>query len=80
MNCFSFYNSMNRRSMLARSAPGFKVGLAAMAGQSALQAGSSSMGNMDQLPHFAASAKRVIFLFMWGGPSRGSVRLHTSRV
>lgn len=70
MNCFNFYNSMNRRSMLARSAAGFaQVGLAAMAGQAALQAGSASMDIIDRLPHFAASAKRVIFLFMWGGPS-----------
>ena len=70
MNCFNFYNSMNRRSMLARSAAGFaQVGLAAMAGQGALQAGAASMNTIDRLPHFAASAKRVIFLFMWGGPS-----------
>ena len=41
MNCFNFYNSMNRRSMLARSAAGFaQVGLAAMAGQAASLAGS----------------------------------------
>jgi hypothetical protein len=70
MNCFNFYNSMNRRSMLARSAAGFaQVGLAAMAGQAAQQAGAASMNSLDRLPHFAASAKRVIFLFMWGGPS-----------
>ena len=70
MNCFNFYNSINRRSMLARSAAGFaQIGLTAMAGQAMLPSASASMNAIDQLPHFATTAKRVIFLFMWGGPS-----------
>ncbi|MBA3938224.1 MAG: DUF1501 domain-containing protein [Planctomycetes bacterium] len=60
---------LSRRSLLARSA--FGLGLAALgslAGGARAMAGESLPG-LPGLPHFAARAKRVICLFMSGGPS-----------
>lgn len=56
---------LNRRQMLARMAGGFGlVGLAGLIGpQAALAA------NALRAPHFQPRARRVIFLFMNGGPS-----------
>ena len=56
---------VTRRDMLARMCTGFgMLGLAALAGPAAF-AGSSTM----RLPHFTPKAKRVVFLFLNGGPS-----------
>ena len=53
---------LSRREMLGRGAAGFGLlGLAGLLGRA--DAGASP------LPHFAPRAKRVIFLFMNGGPS-----------
>ena len=52
--------ALSRRDMLARSANGF--GLLALAGLLGRPAAAA--------PHFAPRAKRVIFLFMHGGPSQ----------
>jgi hypothetical protein len=64
MNCNKFTQSLTRRDLLRASAGGFgHVMLSAMAGNSA-------MATTVPPPHIAARAKRVIFLFMWGGPSQ----------
>lgn len=80
MPCHRFSVPTSRRSMLLGSAAGFAhLGLAAMAGSPApgspapgsTNSGSTNSGDgfTHSLPHFAARAKRIIFLFMWGGPS-----------
>ena len=64
MNCHHFNKTTTRREMLRASACGFgHVILSALAGGSAQAA-------PNLKPHFAPSAKRIIFLFMWGGPSQ----------
>ncbi|MDC0936473.1 DUF1501 domain-containing protein [Pirellulales bacterium] len=60
-----------RREMLRASACGFgQLCLSAIAAQSTL---ATALGTVDplpaQIPHLPARARRVIFLFMWGGPS-----------
>ena len=68
MPCFQFSNPLSRRALLLNSACGFAgVSLAAMAGQSWLTPGAAAAA--DPLPHLKPRARRVIFLFMWGGPS-----------
>jgi len=69
-----FYSPMNRRQMLCRFANGF--GMLGLAGLLAEDFASSlfadaAPGNPLTLrpPHYPAKAKRVIFLFMSGGPS-----------
>jgi hypothetical protein len=75
MRCFSFSHTQSRRDLLRQSACGFAgVSLAAIAGQCSGIQGARSSGVTDQelrlpLPHLMARARRVIFLFMWGGPS-----------
>ena len=65
MACHRFAASFTRRGLLQASACGFgQLALAALAGTSA-SAGSEA----PLAPHFPARAKRIIFLFMWGGPS-----------
>lgn len=57
---------ISRREMLRRSSAGFgSLALAGLLGSESQAAGTS----MAQQPHFAPKAKRVIFLFMHGGPS-----------
>jgi hypothetical protein len=72
MACFHFDRPITRRAMLQRSGGGFaSLALAALAGREAL-ANHPAVGEhplAPQAPHFAARAKRIIFLFMWGGPS-----------
>jgi hypothetical protein len=59
------FGLLTRREMLRRMCAGFgMVGLAGMIGPEALFAAAST-----RAPHFAPRAKRVIFLFMNGGPS-----------
>ena len=71
MSCYNFQRTTTRRQMLRRSAAGFGgVALAAMAARQA----AAGVAQPDALPvgsglHFPARAKRIIFLFMWGGPS-----------
>ncbi len=57
----------SRRQMLKSSACGF--GYMALAGLSAEAALKSQSPLMSKTPHFQPRAKRVIFLFMHGGPS-----------
>lgn len=70
MSCFRFTPTSTRRDMLRASACGIgQVALAAMAGQHALADTSRQSPFAARAPHFPPRAKRVIFLFMWGGPS-----------
>lgn len=63
MSCHLFNQTRTRRDFLRASACGFgHLALSAMAAS-----GSVTPGHRG--PHFAPRAKRVIFLFMWGGPS-----------
>ncbi len=65
--CHQFTLATNRREMLRTSACGFgQLALAAMAGQAVAKTQDS---NASTLPYIPARAKRVLFLFMWGGPS-----------
>jgi len=70
---------LTRRDLLGRTACGFgSIALAGVLGKQGLL-GSEVLGSEDRaavsplapkIPHFAARAKRVIFLFMAGGPSQ----------
>jgi hypothetical protein len=72
MECRQFTQSTSRRDMLRNSACGFgQLALAAMAGDAVRGAAPQRLlGPLAPKPaHFFPRAKRVIFLFMWGGPS-----------
>lgn len=71
MPCHRFTASGSRRSLLLNSACGFAhLGLAAIAAEQARgQATAADHPMPDRVPHLPQRAKRVIFLFMWGGPS-----------
>jgi hypothetical protein len=62
---------LSRRQLLQRA--GFGLGSLALAEMMSAAPGaespSGSLGGLPGLPHFAPKAKRVIFLFMSGGPS-----------
>lgn len=61
--CNRFGMALTRRAMLRQSGCGLaSLGVAGMSA-------SSAVGKEWILPHRAPTAKRVIFLFMWGGPS-----------
>src|SRR5262249_38684395 len=65
-------NPISRRQLLARVGGGFgALGLAAMLGGDASAANSPAVASplAPKAPHFTAKAKRVIYLFMNGGPS-----------
>jgi hypothetical protein len=68
MSCHQFLRATTRRDMLRTSACGFgQVALAALAGGRVLANTPRRAALMA--PHIPARAQRVIFLFMWGGPS-----------
>lgn len=71
MPCHQFMPTATRRDMLRASACGFgQVVLAAMAGNRARADGQPTSGSAAPLaPHSPPRARRIIFLFMWGGPS-----------
>ncbi|MCP4174028.1 MAG: DUF1501 domain-containing protein [Fuerstiella sp.] len=70
MRCHQFIPTVTRRDMLRASAGGFgQLALAAMAAQRTAADTSQAHGSSLPLSHIPARAKRVIFLFMWGGPS-----------
>lgn len=61
---------MTRRGMLRASGMGFGfLGLAGLTGELARLDAAASNPLVPRPPHFAPMAKRVIFLFMHGGPS-----------
>ncbi|HND54775.1 MAG TPA: DUF1501 domain-containing protein, partial [Pirellulaceae bacterium] len=63
--------SLSRRGMLRRAATGFgSFALAALLGDESRRAAVAATNPLaERQPHFAPRAKRVIFLFMHGGPS-----------
>ena len=64
MDCSQFSHAQSRRDFLAK----FSYGIGAMAlGQ--LLSPRAEAPVIDSIPHFAPTAKRVIFLFQSGGPS-----------
>ena len=66
-SCHNFGpHPLTRREMLTRSGAGF--GGLALAGLIGTEARANPLAVQD--PHFAPRAKRVIFLFMHGGPSQ----------
>jgi hypothetical protein len=71
-SCHTFARSKSRRELLRRAACGFG-GLSFAAAAAA--AAADSHGS-----HFAPRAKRVIFLFMWGGPSHVDLFDHKPRL
>lgn len=69
-----FTNALSRRQMLRESAVGFgQLALASMLAQDAVAGPAAAGTPVDplsaRLPHLVPRAKRVIFLFMKGGPS-----------
>jgi hypothetical protein len=72
MSCHQFETAMTRRGMLQTCAGGFgQLAMAAMLGRSHHSAKAFNSPNAHPItpPHVVARAKRIIFLFMWGGPS-----------
>jgi len=71
MRCHHFNQPMTRRDMLRASAGGFGhlVWTALAARSVAAAAASTPLLSPAYSPHFAPRARRIIFLFMWGGPS-----------
>jgi hypothetical protein len=72
MNCNRFTPVFSRRDLLRTSANGFgMVALASLLGEEAVAAPQGSRPKAQRsLPMFRPRAKRVIFLFMHGGPSQ----------
>lgn len=66
-----FLQPITRRQMLTRCSAGFgMLALAALMGEEAIAADSAKNPLAPKKPHFPARAKRIIFLFMHGGPSQ----------
>ena len=74
--CCRFEPVYNRRELLRNSAAGFGLlALQGLLGQQTAQAGNAAEPTgtnplSPRAPHFMPRAKRVIFLFMHGGPSQ----------
>lgn len=69
---FDLRHQLNRRDLLANAGrPLGAAALASLMGSPAASAAPASSGTqgLPGLPHFAPKAKRVIYLFMCGGPS-----------
>ncbi|MFP6762381.1 MAG: DUF1501 domain-containing protein, partial [Planctomycetaceae bacterium] len=65
-----FQLNMTRRDLLASPArPLGAAALASLAGRSISAAPQTNQSGLPGLPHFAPKARRVIYLFMAGGPS-----------
>ena len=71
MQCNQFIQTTTRREMLRTSAYGVgQVVLAAMAGHRVMADTKRPLRPLaPKAPHLRPRTKRVIFLFMWGGPS-----------
>ena len=67
--------NMNRRHFFGRTASGLGIGALAhllgqdLSAQESQTGPTKAVGGLPGLPHFAAKAKRVIYLFQSGGPS-----------
>jgi hypothetical protein len=69
MRCYQFTPVFSRRDLLRMSAAGF--GSLALAGLLNTDASAADANPLAvKAPHFPAKAKRIIFLFMHGGPSQ----------
>ena len=69
-NPFPIEGSLSRRAMLQRAAGGFGyLALTAVLAEQNAKAAPIASALAAKQPHFPARAKRVIFLFMKGGPS-----------
>ncbi len=71
MSCYQFTPKSTRRSMLRSSACGFgSLALSGLLSQAQTSAAPLTDTPLSpKQPHFQPRAKRIIFLFMWGGPS-----------
>ncbi|MCE9527064.1 MAG: DUF1501 domain-containing protein [Planctomycetales bacterium] len=70
-SCCQFTPVLTRRELLRVSGAGFGgMALAAMLGQQSIAGAQKPNPLAPKPPHFAPKAKRVIFLFMHGGPSQ----------
>ncbi|MGI8605399.1 MAG: DUF1501 domain-containing protein [Verrucomicrobiales bacterium] len=73
MRCHHFAPAITRRAMLRSSAGGFgHLVLSALAARTGLAAASPTPNESPlaaRSPQFLPRAKRILFLFMWGGPS-----------
>jgi hypothetical protein len=72
MACHTFTPTTTRRAMLRNSACGFgQIALSAMLAGQGITASATEPATplAPKKPHFTPRAKRIIFLFMWGGPS-----------
>ncbi|MBX2873687.1 MAG: DUF1501 domain-containing protein [Saprospiraceae bacterium] len=72
-SCNNYLPIQSRRAFLAKSAMGFgALGLASLLNPTGLMARTSTPASigLPSLPHFAAKAKRVIYLFQSGAPSQ----------
>ena len=71
MPCHRFTPMTDRRQMLRTSACGMgQLALAALAGRNPLEGSQNDGSGSVPRTHHPARARRVIFLFMWGGPSQ----------
>ncbi len=71
MRCHQFTRATTRRDMLRTSACGIgQVALAALAGQQVLADSTPWPTSNAAKTHLPPRATRIIFLFMWGGPSQ----------
>ena len=72
MTCNNFSPRSTRRSMLRNSACGFgQIALSGLLAQRAFASATKDVYPfLPKQPHFKQRAKRIIFLFMWGGPSQ----------
>lgn len=63
--------TVNRRQFFSRSSCGLGVAaLATLLNPKLLQAGTKRFGGLEDIPHFAPKAKRVIYLLQSGAPSQ----------
>ncbi len=72
-DCENYLNLQSRRDFLVKSAMGFgALGLASLMNPSSLFAGKpgNRLTGLSDLPHFAAKARRVIYLFQSGAPAQ----------
>ncbi len=71
MHSSNYPTTISRRALLKRSAVGFgSLALAALLAEDSVGDTASHNPLAAKLPHFAARAKRIIFLLMSGGPSQ----------
>ncbi len=71
MHSSNYPSTISRRALLKRSAVGFgSLALAALLAEDSVGQTASHNPLAAKLPHFAARAKRIIFLLMSGGPSQ----------